>query len=49
MYQFHFFRHFSIVAGYEGTFVFNYVNDNGYPQDNWEPANIHSAFIGIAI
>lgn len=48
IYQFHIKRHFAILVGYEGTFAFNYVEDNGYPSDNWEVQNIHSGFIGVA-
>ncbi|MFO8073284.1 MAG: hypothetical protein R6V85_15545 [Polyangia bacterium] len=49
IYQFHILRRLAVLAGYEGTFVFNEANDNGYPQDCWQPQNLHVGFLGLAI
>lgn len=48
LYEIHIKRRFAFLIGYEGTFAFNYVNDNGYPSDNWEVQNIHTGFVGLA-
>jgi hypothetical protein len=48
LYQFHIKRRFAVLVGYENAIVFNEHNDNGYPQDYWQPNNLHAGFLGMA-
>jgi len=49
LYEFHILRRLAVLVGYDGAFIFNEHNDNGYPGDNWQASNLHAGYIGIAI